>query len=290
MTQRSPEAGLGLGSREGRYAPALDLALATGALALAVLLCLPALGMLSFLWKSDLFYGHAFAMPPAALYLVLANRRALAAGLRELEPPPWGAAAVLAAGLFELAMVMGDVVSLAGLGIPLLLGSVAWALGGARLLRPLLLPLAILALMVPPPGSLVNAILFRLKLVVTDSAVSILQAMGQPVLAEGNRIVLPQATLFVVDACSGLTSIVTLLPLAVLVAWFASRGVWRRAAVLASMVPLAMGANIARVVVTTRLVSTHGVAFAEGLLHESFGLATSVLGTLALLGVARALR
>ena len=38
------------------------------------------------------------------------------------------------------------------------------------------------------------------------------------------------------------------------------------------------------------LVTASGIAFAQGLLHDSFGLTTYVLGTLAMIGVARLLR
>ncbi len=109
-------------------------------------------------------------------------------------------------------------------------------------------------------------------------------------MAEGNQILVPGYTLFVADACSGLKSIVTLVPIACIVAVFLSKGVWRRAAVIASVVPLAMGANIVRVVVTVQLVSYLGTDVAQGWLHDSFGVATYVAGTLALLGVARILR
>ena len=94
------------------------------------------------------------------------------------------------------------------------------------------------------------------------------------------------------EALTDLTprEIVTLLPLACIVAYFLSHGVWRRAVVVASVVPLALAANIFRVIVTVQLVSSQGVEFAQGLLHESFGVATYVLGTLAVIGVARILR
>jgi exosortase len=178
----------------------------------------------------------------------------------------------------------------AGLGIPLLLGALAWATGGGALLRPLALPLVFLTLMIPPPRFLLYEVLFRLKLFVTEVAITILHAAGATVLAEGNTISVPGHTLFVADACSGLTSIVTLLPLACVVAYFLTHGVWRRIVVVASVVPLSIAANVGRVVATVALVSRLGGDAAQGLLHESFGLATYVIGTLAVLGVARVLR
>jgi exosortase len=110
------------------------------------------------------------------------------------------------------------------------------------------------------------------------------------VTALGSRVLLPDHELFVADACSGLNSVVTLLPLAVIVAYFASRGTWRRVLIVCSTVSLAVLGNAMRVIATVVLVHSYGSSFAEGWLHETFGLATAAAGTLALLGVARALR
>jgi exosortase len=280
----------GAGSDEPASRPREELWLATAAFALALALSIPALQILSHIWRDSDFYGHAYAIPLVAAYLAWTRRAELRSALRPLRPPPFGWVVAFTAATFEVLMVIGDVGFAAGLGVPLLLGAVAWATGGPALLRPLGLPLVFLALMVPPPRFLLYGMLFRLKLFVTDVALAILHAAGATVAAEGNTILLPGHTLFVADACSGLTSIVTLLPLACVVAYFLSRGVWRRVVVVASVVPLAIAANVARVVVTVAMVSRLGTDAAQGLLHESFGVATYVVGTLAVIGVARVLR
>ena len=267
-----------------------ELWLATVALAVGVFLCLPAINTMSFIWSGSEFYGHGYAMPLVAGYLVYRNRVEIFGALRDLRPPTLGVLVAFGVGAFEVLMVIGDVGFAASVGIPSVLGATAYAIGGTALLRPLILPLGFLVMMVPLPRFLTYQILFRLKLVVTDAVVSLLQAGGKTVAAEGNRILLPDHTLFVADACSGLTSIVTLLPLSCIVAYFLTRGVWRRAVVIASVIPLALAANILRVFVTVQLVSTLGPEHAQGLLHESYGVATSILGTLAVIGVARVLR
>jgi exosortase len=285
--------GAGAGSEGvGRAAelPFVDRWMVGAAFAIAVLLCLPALQGLAYLWEDSRFYGHGYAVPVVAAYLAYQNRRAIRAAICNPHPPALGPLVAFGAATFGVLALIGDVGFAAGVGIPLLLGATAYAIGGMRLLRPLALPLVFLALMVPPPRFLIYQALFRLKLFVTDSAVALLQSAGVTVAAEGNQVLLPGYTLYVADACSGLTSIVTLLPLACIVAYFLSRGVWRRAVVIASVVPLALAANIFRVIVTVQLVSSQGVEFAQGLLHESFGLATYALGTLAVIGVARILR
>lgn len=264
--------------------------LAAAAFSIALVLCIPALRGLSVLWERIEFYGHGFLLPLVSLYLVFASRRQIGRSLLDLRPPAFGVLFVLGSAVFEALMVMGDIRFCAGLGVPLVLGTTAYAVGGTSLLRPLLLPLFFLALMVPPPGVFMEEALFRLKLLVTDAAVAVLHAAAVPVLAQGNQIEIPGATLFVADACSGLTSIVTMLPLGCIVACFLSRGVWRRAVIIGSVVPLAMTANIVRVIVTVLIASRIDVDAAQGALHESFGVATYVVGMVSLVTIARMLR
>ncbi|MBW2288186.1 MAG: exosortase/archaeosortase family protein [Deltaproteobacteria bacterium] len=278
------------GDLDSVKASEIDRLLTISVVVFGLALCVPGLLSLSFLWESSLFYGHAYAIPVMAAYLAYANLGSLRIVSAELRPPLWGSLVVFGAATLQVLALMGDIRTVVGLGIPLLLGAIVYAIGGRRLLAPMTLPLIFLALMVPPPRFVTYQILFRLKLMVTEVAVAVLQVVGTTVTAEGNQILVPGHTLFVADACSGLTSIVTLMPLACIVAYFLSHGVWRRVIVVASVVPLTFVANVFRVIVTVRMVSTHGAEFAQGVLHETFGLATYVIGTLAVIGVARITR
>ena len=257
---------------------------------IAIGLCAPTIGTLAFLWEDLDYYGHGYALPLAAAYLAYSKRQEIRAALRDLRPPRFGFIVAFAAAALEVLAYIGDVGSVSGLGISLVLGAVAYAIGGLPLLRPLTLPLIFLMLMIPPPQFLIYQLLFRLKLLVTQASVWLLQTGGMTVLAEGNQISVPEHTLFVADACSGLTSIVTMLPLACIVAYFLSQGLWRRAVVVASVFPLAIAANILRVTVTVLMVPSLGLEAAQGSLHQSFGVATYLVGTLALIGVARVTR
>jgi len=263
----------------------LLLGIATG----TFLLSLPALWNLSLGWRIYESYGHGYLMALVAGWLVYANRAKVIEAVRDLEPPRYGSLVVLAAATFEVLTFIGDLRFAAGVGVPLLIGAVAFAIGGSALVRALGLPLVFLALMVPP-GFLIRPLLVRLKLIVTDLAVSLLQAFGEPVVATGNQILVPGHELFVADACSGLTSIVTMLPIACLIAFAWLPGWWRRGVVVASVIPVAIGANVIRVVVTVKLVPIVGVQAAQGLLHQGFGVAAFAVGILALFGLARLLR
>jgi exosortase len=268
-----------------RFDVLLVLAIATGTLVIAA----PALWNLSFRWQVYEQFGHGYLMAFVAVWLAYGARAELIQAVQNLEPPRSGSLVVLGAATFEVMAFIGDLGFAAGVGVPLLMGAVAYAVGGSRLLRPLALPLLFLGLMVPP-GFLMNPLLLRLKLLVTDSAVSALQQLGDPILAEGNKILLPGHELFVANACSGLTSIVTMLPIACLVAFALLRRGWHRALVIASVIPIAILANVIRVIVTVKLVPIVGPEVAEGLLHEGFGVVAFGAGTLAVIGFARLLK
>jgi exosortase len=257
---------------------------------MAITSIVPGLLSLSYLWSNSELMGYGYLIPASALALLWLRRDEVSRALDSAEPPRGGAAWVLAAALVESLGLLADVGSLAGLGIPLLLGATAYAVGGTRLARALALPIGFLVFMIPPPAFLVDPMVNYLKSLVTVASVEIIRLTGVSVASQGNRIFIPGHELFVANACAGLNSIVTLLPLGVVVATFLVNGAWKRAALLASVVPLAMLGNILRVSVTAILVSRFGAEYAAGSLHESFGAATFALGTIALLGVARLLR
>jgi len=273
-----------------RAEPGSPFALRCACLAFAGVACVPGLVQLAFLWQHSEYLGHAYVIPITAIWLGFSRRARIAYALHHAPGGRGGVVLVLLASLFEAVGVLSQAGTLAGIGIPLLLASTAYAVGGIRLLRACSVPLVFLLLMVPPPTSLQDRLLAGLKPVVASVAVALVQQLGFTVAVVGNRILTPAGELFVADACSGLTSLVTLLPLAGVVAYFLSHGIWRRLVVVASVVPLAVLGNIARVAITIALVDRFGLGSAEGLLHESFGVSTFVVGTVALIAVAKALR
>jgi len=282
------------GAVPGRAAgaePAASLVrLRVACLLLAFVACVPGLLQLEFLWQQSDYLGHAYLIPFTAIFLAYSRREAVIGALRSGAEGRFGIPAVLAASTIEAVAVLAHSAFVAGIGIPLLIGTTAYAVAGTRLLRACLPSLLFLLLMVPPPLFVQDRLLIGLKAVVVSVSVGLLQQVGFSIAASGNRIFVPQSELLVADACSGLTSVVTLAPLAAVVAYFLSRGTWRRVVIVAAAVPFAILGNVLRVIITVVLVSRFGLGYAEGILHDSFGLATFVLGTAFLLGLARLLR
>jgi exosortase len=145
--------------------------------------------------------------------------------------------------------------------------------------------------MVPVPPAWLSPVIVQLLLFVTSGAVWALQTVGMPVLREGNVLTLPGGeTLFVAEACSGLTSLVTLTPIAVLVAWLAPISRSWKLVLVALIVPIAMLANMIRVVGTALGAARWGAAaVTEDPAHTLVGLAVYAVACLLLLAVARML-
>ena len=237
-------------------------------------------------WLKDLWsdpnYSHGLLVPLAAAWLVYERRSQLAG----LTPRPSGSALliVLAGMTLLLAGTLGAELFTTRLsGLIVITGLIGFILG-YNYIRTLALPLAFLLFMVPLPALALNAIAFPLQILASQMAVGILHGIGVPALREGNVISLPNITLEVVEACSGLRSLVSLGALSVLLAALTLRGTVPRLVLIASSLPIAVITNGVRVSGTGVLAYNFGAQLAEGFLHSFSGWAVFVVA-LVLLGV-----
>ena len=92
-----------------------------------------------------------------------------------------------------------------------------------------------------------------------------------PVLREGNVIVLPNITLEVVEACSGIRSLFSLMTLTILYGHFLEGRTSFRLVLIAMTVPLALFCNGLRIMGTGILTQYVNPAAAEGFFHSFSG-------------------
>lgn len=258
-----------------------------GLIAALLLIWFPGIRVLADFWSRVDYASHGFMIPFVALWAATAHRDTLA-GLS--SQPARG-------GLMALAALAIAYVGALGAGNPPLLGLIAvltvvacvCALRGWPWAKVLAFPLGYLVFMIPLPADWVTPLIVRLQVLVSSFAVWSMQRFGVTIFREGNVLTLPgDESLFVAEACSGITSLITLLPIGVFIAYFTEYRFWRRALLVAAVVPIALLANLARVVLTVWVAIGWGASVAtEGPLHEWAGVATYVVGCLALLGIGR---
>jgi exosortase len=250
----------------------------------------PAVIALARVWSSVDYYSHGFLVPLVAYWI--AQREGNTRLRPRDERAPAGAAVIgLSLALYAAGLAASGA-GLQGLGLIVAVAGGALYLLGPEGLRALAFPIAFLVFMLPLPSAWLTPLILDLQLSVSSAAVALLHALGVAVAREGNVILLASGdSLFVEEACSGITSLVTLTPLAVMLAYFTQRARWRRLALVAAVVPAAMGANLLRVVFTVIAAQHLGAERAtSSALHESAGLLTFVLACLALIGLGALLR
>ena len=236
--------------------------------ALLLLSYAPVLWRLLRQWDADPDMGHGFFVPIVAGFILWQKRAELLA----LKPAPnwWGLAVVLYGGVQLWIATLGAELFLARtafvisiIGIVLLLGGTAWV-------RALAFPLFLLFFMIPIPTVVYNSITFPLQLLASRVAKQALDLMQIPVLRDGNVLELAEQKLSVVEACSGIRSLLSLTFLSLVYGYFFESKVWMRVALFFSTIPIAIVANASRVTLTG-VLTEYKPELAEGFFHTASG-------------------
>jgi exosortase len=242
----------------------------------------PVLALMVQQWWDDPNYSHGFAVPIFSGFLIWQRRAALAA-------TPWrGRSAglvVIVAGLmvFLLAEVGAELFLARGSLLVVLSGLTLFHFGGG-MLRLVLFPLAFLAFMIPLPVIVFNAIALPLQHFAAANAAAALDLLDVPVLLDGNVIHLSHFSLGVVEACSGIRSLMSLLALAAAWAYLTLPAASAGVALVLATIPITIVANASRIVITGLVVQWFGPRYAQGIFHEFSGwliFAVAVAGLLA---------
>ena len=168
--------------------------------------------------------------------------------------------------------------------IPVLWGLtlLAW---GWPLAKRVWFAFAYLILMVPLPYMLYDAVAFPLRLVAAQIAAWGIGLFGIPVYLEGNVVHLPNVILNVVDACSGIRSLISLLAVGVILAYLILPKRWPKFLVVALVLPVAVITNALRVTMAGVLAEFVGPETLEGVMHDFVGWIVFMAGFIILLGL-----
>ena len=161
---------------------------------------------------------------------------------------------------------------------------------GWQYFRAVLFPWAFLFLMVPVPQIALSQVTFPLQLFASRCAAAALPLFDVPVLRVGNILALAAMRLEVVEACSGIRSLLSLIALAIIYGYFTETRVWIRIALVIVSVPIAIFANALRIVGTGLIVQYWDPSKADGFYHLFQGWLIFVVSLLLLYTVHQLLR
>ena len=144
---------------------------------------------------------------------------------------------------------------------------------GVRTLAKNWFPLFYLALLLPLPGWIIDQFTAPLKLLVSVLSFGVVEPMGIPIVREGVTMTAGPYQLLVEDACSGLNSLIGLIAITLFYIYLLRNAGWRYSLfLLCLIVPVAILANVLRIVTLILLTYHFGDAVGQGFLHVTAGL------------------
>jgi exosortase len=220
-------------------------------------------------WMHDDNYSHGFFVPLFSAYVLWLRRKRLSA---MPAVPSWQGLLIIVGALATLIVgVLGAELFLSRSSLVLLLAGLIIYFLGWGWFRVVLFPWAFLFLMIPIPQIIFNQITLPLQFLASRLGSWLLALLGVPVLREGNIIHLPVMDLEVVEACSGIRSLVSLVTLAIMYGYFLEPRIWLRIFLALTAVPIAVAANGLRVMGTGLLAQYSSPDKAEGFFHSFAG-------------------
>jgi exosortase len=232
-------------------------------------------------WWSDPNYGHGFLVPVLAAYILWRRRGHIRAA--RLVASNWGLPIMLFATGLLIIGTLGAEHFTARISLLFLMAGMIVFLFGWQTLRLVAFPLGYLVFMIPLPALIYYQLTFPLQSLASRLGAGGLMAVGIPIVREGNLLVLPNCTLEVVEACSGVRSLLSLLSAVVGYAYLAESGAWKRWCLAAATIPIVILSNGCRLVASGALSFLFGPQVDSGLAHTALGMAFFALAFLAIL-------
>ncbi len=253
----------------------LDILFVGALLSCFIVAYVPVLQALVQTWATSDDYSHGFFIVPISLYIVWQKKEELSR--IDLRPSKWGLV------LFILSLMIYFLAYSAGIStlsrltiIPLWVGIILY-LFGFQILRAVIFPLFFLLFMIPVPSQIYSSLTIPLQLIVSKFSVMLTAGIGVPIFAEGNVLHLPGRTLEVVEACSGLRSLLSLFVLSLVFGYFSLRSNLLRSILFVSAIPVAILVNIVRVSLIVVAFYYFDFDLTAGAVHTWLGLGIFLL-------------
>jgi len=257
---------------------------------------------LGFDWWTNENYSHGLLVPFVIGYIVWLEFSNLKTA-RQKPQFLLGGSIVLFALLMLLGGTLGAELFTQRISLVLMLAGIVIYFYGTKILQLLVVPFALLLLAIPIPQIIFNKIAFPLQIWASQMAVWGIRLFEVASVRKGNVIeILPRGAtqviaLEVVEACSGIRSLMTLMTLALVLAYLTrettnedkpfwkNSDFWRAIVLMFSAIPIAILTNAARVTATGVLTYYYGRQATEGFWHELSGWLVYLVALILLIAV-----
>jgi exosortase len=226
-------------------------------------------------WYRSDDYSHGFFIIPLCFYIIW-RKKEIRAEI-PIKPSLWGLALAIFSLLLYLFAHFAEIMTLTSFSMVLLLAGMVIYFYGFLMVKELLFPLFLLLFMIPVPAQIYAKLTIPLQLFVSKVSVGISSLLGLPIYREGNVIHLHDRTLQVVQACSGLRSMISLLTLCAIFSYFTLKSNLLRSILFLSGIPAAILVNIIRVLLLVFAFHYFNYDLTTGTTHTLFGMIIFIL-------------
>ncbi len=262
-------------------------------------------------WWTDENYSHGLLVPFVIGFIIWSEFDYLKEAVEEPKIL-FGFTVISFALVMLLGGVLGAELFVQRISLVLILVGIIIYFFGAKILQLLVVPFALLLFAIPIPQIIFNKIAFPLQIYASQIAVWGIRLFGVPAVRKGNVFeILPDGAtqtiaLEVVEACSGIRSLMTLVTLALILAYFtrdkqhnADDGwffcfknfdFWRTIILMLSAIPIAVLTNAGRVTAIGVLTYYYGKKATESFWHDLSGWLVYVVALLILFGINKFLK
>ena len=226
-------------------------------------------------WTMSVWHNaHGLLVPFVVAYMTWEKLRTDSSSTP--QPNAWGFAFVVPAFFIDVLDTGMHTQLLSAVSLVLLLPGLALLTLGATRTRAIAFPLAFMVFALPIPLSMTEQLHMMLRHVDTAATAAIVPWLGIPVYVEATTLNMVHASLEIGDACSGFSTLYAAAAMACLTAFYAD-GWQRRLLVVASAAPLAIAANILRIVLLVAIVAHTGIDVLDTWIHPASGMLTFAL-------------
>lgn len=221
-------------------------------------------------FESNSYYTHGILIPFVFLYLLWVKCH----GLKDvrISSSRAGLFLLIAALFMHLLAYFFEVNFISGFSLVILLFGLSLYLYGWDFSRKVLFPILFLLFMVPLPQVMIISVSFTMKVLAAKAATAIVNFMGITAIRDGSTVYLPNgAFLNIGDPCSGLRSLISLTALGALYAYISKISMARKLVLFMFSIPIALFANIARIVLLLVVAFVYGSGVATGKFHDFSG-------------------
>jgi len=230
----------------------------------------------SFLWMwdrwfaRDSYYSHGILIPFVTAFLIWQKRDVL----KKIKPEtsPWGLRLFFLGIAIHLLSALFRVYFSSGFSMIIVLLGLTLHFYGAKVLKEILFPISFLAFMIPLPMVVITNLSFRLKIFAAQISVVALNDMRLYCVQHGSAIVLRHAYVIVEDVCSGLRSLITLMALGSIFAYWMKSSILKKIILFLSTIPIAVITNVGRIIFLAFVSEIWGTQCAMGPIHEASGI------------------